>query len=102
MSAIPCRLSCTRNTATKCVAPQRRRGIGTDRADDGAYDVLLIDQLLDGPYNGIELMRKVKAEYPEIESIIFTGFAQEHRRQALQSGAFLVVDKARSDVTNWA
>ena len=59
----------------------------------GRYDVALIDQtLLPGP-DGIEVMRHIKAVYPDVECIIFTGWGSEHRQQALEAGAYRYIEK---------
>jgi len=59
----------------------------------GQFDVALIDDLLLTPPTGIELMRQIKARYPEIESIIFTGWGTERRQRALKEGAFRYLEK---------
>lgn len=61
--------------------------------NQGQFDVALIDDLLLTPPEGIELMRQIKARYPEIESIIFTGWGTERRQKALKEGAFRYLEK---------
>ena len=59
----------------------------------GRYDVALIDEaLLHGP-DGIQVMQQIKARYPDIECIIFTGWGTESRQRALQAGAFRYIEK---------
>ncbi|MGQ9493192.1 MAG: response regulator, partial [Anaerolineae bacterium] len=59
----------------------------------GRYDVALIDEvLLHGP-DGIEVMQQIKARYPNIECIIFTGWGTESRQRALRAGAFRYLER---------
>jgi len=59
----------------------------------GHYDVALIDEvLLHGP-DGIKVMQRIKAGYPDIECIVFTGWGTESRQRALQAGAFRYLEK---------
>lgn len=59
----------------------------------GLYDVALIDYLLLTEPDGVEVMRRIKASYPEIECIIFTGWGTKERQRALQEGAFRYLEK---------
>lgn len=59
----------------------------------GQYDVALIDQLLIPPPDGIQLMRDIKSNYPEVECIIGTGWGIQDRQIALQEGAFRHIEK---------
>lgn len=61
--------------------------------DAGLFDVALIDRLLIPPPDGIQLMRDIKASYPDIECIIATGWGTEDRQLALQEGAFRYIEK---------
>lgn len=59
----------------------------------GQYDVALIDEvLLDGP-DGIETMQGIKALYPNVEAIIFTGWGTESKQRAIRAGAFRYLEK---------
>jgi PAS domain S-box-containing protein len=74
-----------------------------DLVDDnrGQYDVALIDEvlLLEGALpgkagaDGIRLMQQIKARYPDVEAIIFTGWGRESRQRAIQAGAFRHLEK---------
>ena len=59
----------------------------------GRYDVALIDEVLLTPPDGIEVMQHIKARYPDIECIVFTGWGTESRQRALQAGAFRYLEK---------
>ncbi len=59
----------------------------------GQYDVALIDEVLMPGPDGIEVMQKIRARYPHIECIIFTGWGTESRQRALQAGAFRYLEK---------
>jgi len=59
----------------------------------GQYDVALIDRMLEPEPDGIQLMRAIKARYPEIECILATGWGIEDRQVALQEGAFRYIEK---------
>lgn len=59
----------------------------------GHYDVALLDEvILPGP-DGVEVMQQIKAHYPDIEAIVFTGWGSESRQRALQAGAFRYLEK---------
>jgi len=59
----------------------------------GQYDVALIDEmLLDGP-DGIETMQHIKALYPNVEALIFTGWGTESKQRAIRAGAFRYLEK---------
>jgi GAF domain-containing protein len=64
-------------------------------ASQGHYDVALIDQHLESEpgQDGIEVMRKIRNKYPDIECIIFTGWGREHRQRALEAGVFRYLEK---------
>ncbi|MCS6845910.1 MAG: GAF domain-containing protein [Caldilineales bacterium] len=62
-------------------------------ANGGRYDVALIDNLLLPEPDGVEVMRRIKARYPEIECIIFTGWGTAERQRALREGAFRYIEK---------
>lgn len=61
--------------------------------NQGQYDVALIDRLLVPAPDGIQVMRDIKARYPEIECIIASGLGTEERQIALQEGAFRYIEK---------
>ena len=60
---------------------------------EGRYDVALIDEVLMPGPDGIEVMERIKARYPDIECIIFTGWETESRQRALLAGAFRYLEK---------
>lgn len=62
-------------------------------ANAGRYDVALIDNLLIPEPEGIEVMRRIKARFPDIECIIFTGWGTAERQRALREGAFRYIEK---------
>ena len=59
----------------------------------GRYDVALIDEVLLHQPDGIEVMQKIKARYPDIECIVFTGWGTDSRQRALRAGAFRYMEK---------
>ena len=59
----------------------------------GQYDVALIDEVLVGGLDGIETMQQIKARYPAVEVIIFTGWGAESKQRALRAGAFRYLEK---------
>ncbi|MBL7210039.1 MAG: GAF domain-containing protein, partial [Dehalococcoidia bacterium] len=59
----------------------------------GHYDVALIDEVLTDGLNGIQVMQEINVRYPDVESIIFTGWGNESRQRALQAGAFRYLEK---------
>lgn len=68
--------------------------------NQGQFDVALIDEVLqldtESPSDktdGIHLMQQLKARYPDVETIIFTGWGRESRQRAIQAGAFRYVEK---------
>ncbi len=60
---------------------------------EGRYDVALIDEVLVGGLDGIETMQRIKARYPGVEVIIFTGWGAESKERALRAGAFRYLEK---------
>lgn len=70
------------------------------KENQGQFDVALIDEVLqldaESPSDktdGIHLMQQLKARYPDVETIIFTGWGRESRQRAIQAGAFRYVEK---------
>ena len=59
----------------------------------GRYDVALIDEVLLDGLDGIQVMEEIKALYPDIECIVFTGWGTASRQRALQAGAFRYLEK---------
>jgi GAF domain-containing protein/CheY-like chemotaxis protein len=58
------------------------------RGNSGQYDVMVIDLRLGSGPDGIETMKAIKAEYPDIETIIITGFGKsEDGIRAIEQGA---------------
>lgn len=60
---------------------------------NGEFDVALIDESLTPGPSGIEVMKRIRSHYPNIEVIIFTGWGPEQRQNALRSGAFRYLEK---------
>ncbi|MBI4630980.1 MAG: GAF domain-containing protein, partial [Chloroflexi bacterium] len=54
----------------------------------GRYDVALIDEVLKEGTGGLELLKHIKARYPDIEVILFTGWGMDSALEALQAGAY--------------
>jgi PAS domain S-box-containing protein len=65
----------------------------------GHYDVALIDDLLMPSANqepkpmGLQLMTEIKADYPNIEFILFTGWGIDSGLEALRAGAYRYLEK---------
>jgi len=55
---------------------------------EGHYDVALLDEALPEGPSGLEVLRAIKARYPEIEVILFTGWGREAGMEALHAGAY--------------
>ncbi len=57
------------------------------------YDLVITDLMMPG-INGIEVIKKIKADHPDTTVVMFTGFATvESAREALKLGAFDYVPK---------
>lgn len=54
----------------------------------GRYDVALIDEVLPEGPSGLEVLRAIKAKYPDIEVILFTGWGRQAGMEALRAGAY--------------
>lgn len=61
--------------------------------DRKSYQVALIDQVLAGKMDGIELMRNLRASLPKLEVILFTGWGSSSEAEGLQAGAFRFLQK---------
>lgn len=68
------------------------------------YDVALIDEVLwideeelPDETDGIQLMQQIKTRYPDVETIIFTGWERESNQRAIQAGAFRYLEKSSFD-----
>jgi CheY-like chemotaxis protein len=62
-------------------------------ADEDAPDVIVLDLMMPG-INGIETLRRLKRDHPQVEVIILTGHGSEHeRREAEELGAFAYLRK---------
>ena len=57
-------------------------------AANGRYDVILIDQVLEGEVGGLDLLQQVKSRFPEIQAIVFTGWGMEEGVSVLRQGAY--------------
>ncbi len=69
-----------------------------DAAADRTPDVMLVDKNLPG-ISGIELLRRVKAEQPQIEVVLITGYASmDSAVEALRAGAFDYLVKPLPDL----
>jgi GAF domain-containing protein len=62
---------------------------------NGHFDVALIDQVLEGPIGGLDLLKQIKTNYSEIQVIIFTGWGlkQEEGLEILNQGAYRYIAK---------
>lgn len=60
---------------------------------DKEYHVALLDQVLPGKMDGIELMRRLRARLPQLEVILFTGYENIQEANGLQAGAFRFLRK---------
>jgi DNA-binding NarL/FixJ family response regulator len=60
-------------------------------------DVILLDmQLVNG--SGLEVLRAVSAEHPNVKVMVFTNFAEDvYRKRCLEAGAYAFYDK-KSDL----
>ncbi len=54
----------------------------------GRYDVALIDEVLEEGPGGLELLKRIKSKYPDIEVILFTGWGLQSALEALHAGAY--------------
>jgi DNA-binding response OmpR family regulator len=57
-------------------------------AENGNYQVALVDQVLDDGLRGIDLLKQIKSKHPDIQIIIFTGWGMEDGLEALHQGAY--------------
>lgn len=62
-------------------------------AAQGQYDVALIDDMLTPGPRGLEVMKRLKALYPDVEVIVFTAWGFESALEALQAGAYRHIAK---------
>jgi DNA-binding NarL/FixJ family response regulator len=68
-----------------------------NQISDGLPDLIFMDIKLQNE-NGLELTRKIKAEYPDIVVAIITQCNEaEYRQAAHQSGADFFISKSSSD-----
>ena len=68
-----------------------------NQISDGLPDLIFMDIKLQND-NGLELTRKIKAEYPDIVVAIMTQYNEaEYRQAAHQSGADFFISKSSSD-----
>jgi two-component system, OmpR family, response regulator CpxR len=64
-----------------------------DLVEDDAPEVMLLDLQMPG-INGIEVLKRVKAEHPEIEVVILTGHGTEKDRDVcMELGAYAYLEK---------
>lgn len=74
-------------------AQSGREALELLRTHQGHFDVALLDQVLDEGPGGLELLKRIKADYAQIEVILFTGWGMEHGLEALRTGAFRYLAK---------
>ncbi|HPO87490.1 MAG TPA: GAF domain-containing protein [Candidatus Hydrogenedentes bacterium] len=60
---------------------------------DSVYDVALIDQILDEETDSRELIQNIKANYPETQIIVLTGWAMDEGISFLRMGAYRYLAK---------
>jgi signal transduction histidine kinase len=66
---------------------------GLEKARAGTYDVVVTDLKMPG-IGGMEVLKTLRAERPELTVIVFTGYANvETAREALKNGAFDYIPK---------
>jgi GAF domain-containing protein/CheY-like chemotaxis protein len=63
------------------------------KKNSGRYDVALIDQTLVPGMDGISLMKEIRVIHPETECVIFTGWGEGSKQEALKQGAFRYIEK---------
>ncbi len=61
-------------------------------AANGGYDVVVLDQSMIPPPDGITAMKHLRRDWPDIECLIMTGW-DDVRNEALASGAFAYLEK---------
>ncbi len=67
---------------------------GWESVLDPAPDAIILDYLLRGPLDGLDILRKIRSEAPGIPVIFITGFGDSTiARQALESGAVAYIPK---------
>lgn len=54
----------------------------------GHFDVALIDEVMKEGASGLDLLRQIKNQYPQIECILFTGWGMQSGLEALRAGAY--------------
>jgi len=59
----------------------------------GRYDVALLDEVLTEPPGGLDVLKEIKAEYPDTEVILFTGWEMQLGIEALRAGAYRFLTK---------
>jgi GAF domain-containing protein len=59
----------------------------------GDFDVVVVDQVLAVPPSGMDTLRAIKVNYPDIECIMLTGWGGEGRQEAVAAGAFRYLEK---------
>jgi len=52
------------------------------------YNVALVDEVLSEGPSGLDVLREIKAKYPDVEVILFTGWGMDSALEALQAGAY--------------
>ena len=57
-------------------------------AESGRFDVALVDAVLEDGPDGLAILRRIKAIYPDIEVILFTGWGLTAGLDALRAGAY--------------
>ncbi len=63
------------------------------------YQVALIDQVLQGSMDGVDLMRALRTDQPQVDVILLTGYGRGPEPGALQAGAYRFLEKpVRLDV----
>ncbi len=80
-------------------ASNDRDAISTVQGEKGNYHVMLLDLRLGNDVSdGITVMKHIQSIYPDIETIIFTGFGdEEDGMKAMEAGAFNYVFKPLDD-----
>jgi GAF domain-containing protein len=61
--------------------------------EHGSFDVAIVDQYLGEGISGIEVLRQIKAIYPDIQVIIFTAYEMDSVIEIFEAGAYRFIAK---------
>ncbi len=69
-------------------APNSKEALRLVDETQGRYDVALLDEVLTEPPGGLDVLREIKARYPDIEVILFTAWGMQAGIEALRAGVY--------------